>query len=154
MTVEVVEVLPAPPERVFALLTDVERMAGLGPEHNAARWVDDRRGVAAVFYGANERDGMTWEVPCRVVEHQPPARFAWTTGDPDLPSAIWSYALAPVDGGTQVTQRFRHGAGFTYLRRAVEKRPEQAEQYVAGRAAELERNMRTTLRAAARLVTP
>ncbi len=152
MVVEVVEVLPAPPARVFALLTDVERMAGLGPEHSHAQWRDDRRGVGAVFVGSNERDGRGWNVPCHVVEHEPATRFAWSTGDPEQPSATWSYQLEPVEGGTLVTQVFRHGPGFTYLRRFVEKYPEREQELVAGRAAELEQNMRRVLRAAAALL--
>jgi uncharacterized protein YndB with AHSA1/START domain len=150
MVVEVAEVVPAPPDEVFALLTDVELMAGLGPEHVGARWVGTVRGVGAAFVGVNRRQGIgTWEVRCRVVEHEPPTRFAWATGDADEPSALWSYTLRPIEGGTQVIQRFQHGPGRSYLRLSCEKRPEKAGQYVAGRAAELEGNMRSVLRAAA-----
>jgi uncharacterized protein YndB with AHSA1/START domain len=152
MVVTVEELLPASPEAVFALLTDVERMGGLGPENVRSRWVDDRRGVGAVFRGYNSRGDLAWDVPCRVVEHVPPTRFAWTTGNPEHPSATWSYELAPVEGGTLVTQTFRHGDGFTYLRAAAERRPEKEEEYVADRAEELERNMLATLRAAAKLL--
>ncbi len=52
-----------------------------------------------------------------------------------------------------MTQCFQHGPGFTYLRRFCERRPEKAEQYVAERAAGLEANMRTVLRAAAGLLS-
>ena len=153
MTVEVREVLPAPRERVWALLTDVERMGGLGPENVRTEWVGDERGVGARFRGWNQREGIgAWDVPCRVVVHEPPHRFAWTTGDDDRPSTTWSYELTEADGGTLVVQRFAHGPGFTYLRAAAEKRPEKAEVYVARRAADLEGNMRTVLQAAARLL--
>jgi uncharacterized protein YndB with AHSA1/START domain len=152
VAVEVQVVLPAPPERVFALLTDVEAMGGLGPENVRSQWRDERRGVGAAFTGANRRGELAWEVPCLVVEHVPPSRFAFTTGDPERPSATWSYELAPVEGGTLVTQRFRHGPGDTALRRYVEQRPDRAEQAVARRIAELEQGMRTTLAAAARLL--
>lgn len=43
MTVDVEHHFDAPAEQVFALLTDVEPMAGLGPEHESAAWLDDRR---------------------------------------------------------------------------------------------------------------
>ena len=153
MTVEVQELLPAAPAEVFALLSDVERMGGLGPENTRCAWLSDARGLGAEFRGWNSREGIgEWDVPCRVVEHEPPRRFGWETGPVGRPSATWTYDLAEADGGTLVTQRFRHGPGFTYLRQAVERRPDRAEQYVAGRAAELERNMRVTLRAAAGLL--
>jgi uncharacterized protein YndB with AHSA1/START domain len=149
---EVCVVLPAPPERVFALLTDIERMGGLGPENVRSQWESDERGVGARFRGWNERDGRAWDVPCTIVEHQPPVRFAWVAVPESEPSATWSYELTEVDDGTEVRQRFQHGPGFTYLRRACEKHPERAAEFIAARTGELERNMRATLEAAARLL--
>lgn len=145
-------VLDAPPERVFALLTDVERTGGLGPENARNVWAGDARGVGAVFRGTNDRAGRVWEVPGTVVEHVPPSRFAYVVGDPACPSASWSYDLTAVAGGTRVVQRFLHGPGMTYLRRAVDKHPDRAAELVAGRLAELERGMRATLQAAAALL--
>lgn len=153
LVVEVREVLPAAPAEAFALLTDVERMAGLGPEHEHAAWQGDARGVGAVFVGRNRMGERTWEVPCTVTAHEPPARFAWDVGDPATPSAHWSYDLSPHADGTLVVQRFAHGPGFTFLRRAVDKHPERAAETVAGRAAQLEQNMRAVLQAAARVLS-
>lgn len=150
MVVEVREPIAAPREHVFALLTDVERMAGLGPEHVEARW-DDGHGPAlgATFTGANERDGRRWEVPCRVIALDPPAVFGWVVGDPKQPTSTWSYALTEVDGGTEVEQRFVHGPGWSFLRTACERHPERAAELVAARIQELAANMRAVLRAAA-----
>ena len=53
MVVTVQELLPAPPEQVFALLTDVERMGGLGPQNVRSVWQDEQRGVGAVFRGGS-----------------------------------------------------------------------------------------------------
>jgi uncharacterized protein YndB with AHSA1/START domain len=154
MAVEVEELLPADVEVVWALLTDVERMGGLGPENVRTEWLGPKRGLGARFRGHNERPGIgTWSVPCTVVLHEPPRAFGWATGDPETPSTTWTYALVPGDGGTLVRQRFEHGPGFTYLRQAVEARPDREERYVAARAAELADNMRSTLRAAAALLT-
>ena len=41
------------PQDIFALLTDVERMAGLGPEHCLARWLTESRETGARFQGIN-----------------------------------------------------------------------------------------------------
>lgn len=152
VAVEVRATLPGSPAQVFALLTDVERMAGLGPEHAAAAWQDERRGVGAVFTGSNVRDGRSWDVPCTVTAWEPPRAFAWLVGDPACPSATWAYDLQADGDGTVVTQTFRHGPGFTFLRRVVEKHPERAAEAVAFRSAELERNMRAVLAAAADLL--
>ncbi len=150
MTVQ--ELLPGTPAQVYALLTDVERMGGLGPENTRTVWRDEQRSVGAVFVGTNVRGDRTWDVPCTVLEGRSPERFAWSVGDPVRPSASWSYDLASAGDGTLVTQEFRHGPGPSFLRRAVEAEPEQEEQHVAGRAAELEAGMRATLRAATALL--
>lgn len=63
MVVEVRMRLPAPRDRVFALLTDVEQMAGLGPEHSEARWTSDGPALGATFVGRNSRGGHEWDVP-------------------------------------------------------------------------------------------
>lgn len=152
LVVEVSVALMAPPDQAFALLSDVERMAGLGPEHVAATWDGEARGLGARWTGRNRRGEREWEVPCEVVGYDPPRLFAWRVGDPEAPTALWSYELAPSPGGTTVVQRFRHGSGWSFLRRAVEKYPERAEELIAGRAEELEQNMRTVLVEAGRLL--
>ncbi|MFZ4517990.1 MAG: SRPBCC family protein [Microthrixaceae bacterium] len=149
MEVEVTEHLAAPIGEVWALLSDVERMAGLGPEHTHALW--DATGgpaVGSTFHGTNRIGDMEWTVECTVVECDPPRRIAWTVLDPAEPSSTWSYDLVPDGDGTSVTQRFRHGPGFSYLRARVDHRPERASEFIEGRAAMLRTNMSATLRAA------
>ena len=55
MKVEVSHYFNAPIEAVWALLSDVERMAGLGPEHVEAHWLGQEIGVGAQFSGRNRR---------------------------------------------------------------------------------------------------
>jgi uncharacterized protein YndB with AHSA1/START domain len=153
LDVTVSEHVPAPRGQVFALLTDVERMAGLGPEHEHARWQDSGLALGAVFLGRNRRGEQAWELPCTVVVLDPPSAFGWVVGELARPTTRWTYALVDDKDGTRVTQRVQHGPGWSFLRDAVERRPERAEQYIVGRAIELETNMRTVLHAAARLLT-
>lgn len=152
VTVEVSELLPAPPEEVYALLTDVAQMGGLGPENTRSEWESADRGVGAVFRGWNVLAGNAYDVPCTVVTADPPQAFGWAVGDPALPSATWSYVLVEDGAGTRVTQRFQHGPGRTFLRRAVKAEPERAAELVAERTAQIESGMRTTLQAAAALL--
>lgn len=152
VAVEVTELLPASPDDVYALLTDVERMGGLGPENTRSQWESDERGVGAVFRGWNVLQGRAYDVPCTVVAADPPRCFAWVVGDPALPSTTWSYDLVGVDGGTRVTQRFRHGPGRSFLRRAIAAEPGRAAELVAARTAQLEAGMRSTLQGAAALL--
>ena len=151
MVVEVQHRFDAPPDEVFALLHDVERMAGLGPEHDRATWTGP-----ATFTGTNCRPDLDlrWEVTCFVIADSPPHEFAWTVGPPDHPSATWSYRLEPDGGGTLVTQRMVHGPGTTYLRVFCTQQPDKAQRAVARRAAELEQNMTAVLRTAASLLSP
>jgi hypothetical protein len=145
MVVEVEHRFAAAPEQVFALLSDVEAMAGLGPEHEQAIWTDASR---TAFTGRNRMGDAVWEVPCFVVEDSAPTRFAWTVGPVSSPSATWSYDLWPDGDGTLVRQRFAHGPGPTYLRGYVEQHPDRAERAIAGRAEMLRANMLTVLAAA------
>ena len=149
MAVEVQVRFDARPDVVFALLHDVERMAGLGPEHESATWTS-----ATTFTGRNRIEdlGLNWEVSCWVVDDRPPTSFAWTVGPPDSPSATWRYSLGPDGDGTVVTQRMEHGPGETYLRIFCEQRPDKAERAIARRSEELRQNMTTVLEAAAELL--
>lgn len=150
LQVEVRERFAAPRERVFDLLVDVARMAGLGPEHVEARWRDgDGPALGAVFLGRNARGDLEWEVPCTVVALDRPSSFGWTVGDPAQPTTTWTYDLRDDGDGTVVVQRVEHGPGRSYLRQVCEQQPERAEQLVDGRARELEADMRSVLRAAA-----
>jgi uncharacterized protein YndB with AHSA1/START domain len=138
-----------PAQEIFALLSDVERMAGLGPEHCLARWVTESREVGARFQGANRIGAFTWEVPCTVTDFVRPQRFGWTVGDPHHPSSTWTYTLEPRHGGagdaTAVTQTFEHGPGDSFVRRAVERAPAAATVIIAARTRQLRHNMNATL---------
>ena len=66
MAVEVAVRFNEPPETVWGLLTDVERMAGLGPEHFRARWLTPGPSVGARFEGWNRIGEREWDVTCVV----------------------------------------------------------------------------------------
>ena len=152
MHVEVAYRFDAAVDDVWALLSDVEKMAGLGPEHIEASWTSDERGVGATFTGKNRRDDFEWEVPCFVTECCAPRRFAWTVLEPDNPSSRWSYTLTPDGRGTAVVQRFEHGPNYSFIRLWAEERPQEAVDIVERRVRMLEADMKTTLAHAAQLV--
>jgi hypothetical protein len=152
MWVEVADNFDQPIETVWALVSDVERMAGLGPEHVEASWVGDERGLGAHFIGKNCRGDMTWEVPCWVTEWEDPRRFAWTVLEPENPSSRWSYTLAPKGAGTLVVQRFEHGPNYSFTRLWAEERPQEAETIIRERSVVREADMKATLVNAAHLL--
>jgi uncharacterized protein YndB with AHSA1/START domain len=151
MAVEVRATIPGSVEQVFARISDVERMAGLGPEHVEARWdagprPDPDAMLGATFSGRNVRVGREWTMPCRVTRYEPPVAFAWEVGDPQCPTATWSYELTAEAGQrTALVHRFRHGPGWSYLRSICERHPDRVDQLISGRAAELQANMQAAL---------
>ena len=80
MTVEVAVQFDSPPEGVWDLLTDVERMAGLGPEHVRARWLAPVPEVGARFEGWNRMGDREWNVICVVTACRRPECFGWNVG--------------------------------------------------------------------------
>jgi uncharacterized protein YndB with AHSA1/START domain len=155
MAVEVTASFDAPIDHVWALLSDVERMAGLGPEHVAATWLTPGPAVGARFSGWNRNGDIEWDVSCTMTACRPPEFVEWTVGDAPDHSSTWSYELTRGPGGsTVVVQRFRHGPGFSYVRLQVDRRPDQAEAIMAARCAMLRSGMEATLAAAAGVLGP
>jgi catechol 2,3-dioxygenase-like lactoylglutathione lyase family enzyme/uncharacterized protein YndB with AHSA1/START domain len=152
MVVEVSRRFGADIAEVWALLSDVERMAGLGPEHVEARWVDPGPAVGARFTGLNRRGDLEWATECHVVECDPPRRFVWAVADPDNPSSTWSYTMTADLDGTIVVQRFEHGPNYSFVRVMAEQHPDEAEQIVRDRTETLRSDMAATLANAERLL--
>jgi uncharacterized protein YndB with AHSA1/START domain len=85
MSVEVTVRFAAPTEDVWALLTDVGRMAGLGPEHIRARWLTPGPAVGARFEGWNRIGDHEWDVICLVTRCEPPGFVEWNVGEGPSP---------------------------------------------------------------------
>ena len=145
MKVEVSHHFRAPIDAVWALLSDVERMAGLGPEHVEAHWLGRNRGVGAQFSGKNRRGDDEWEVPCHVTECDRPTRFSWTVLEPDNPSSRWSYTLKGEGAGTLVVERFEHGPNYSFTRIWAEEHSAVASSIIEERAETLRADMMATL---------
>jgi uncharacterized protein YndB with AHSA1/START domain len=98
--------VPAPPDEVFAVITDVDRLS----DWNRAieRTIE---GASALTPGAEwvvlmHPPGLpSWRSRSRLVEIEPGARFAYRTNtDDDNPSfATWQWTLEPTDTGSQVS---------------------------------------------------
>ena len=146
-------ILWQPAEAIFELVIDVERVAGLGPEHHKAGWLTGRRGTGARFYGMNRVGDFEWTVPCTVTGFIRPKLFSWSVGDPLERSSTWIYTLEPTlkttdafaRGATTVTHTFQHGPGYSHIRRAVERDPDSVDRIVAERTRQLRQNMTSTL---------
>ena len=95
--------IDAPPERVWALITDVTQMGRWSPECYSCTWLDGAAGpnVGARFKGRNKRGLMRWSTVATVVTADAPKHFAFEV---DNSGMRWGYRLEPAPGGTQVTE--------------------------------------------------
>ena len=102
--------MSAPPDKVWALVSDVTRIGSYSPETFEAQWLDGATGPAlgAKFRGHVKRNGKgpTYWTSCVVTACEPGEEFAFgvLTGGKML--NVWSYRLSPTDDGTDVTESF------------------------------------------------
>ena len=110
--VETVErIIPAPPERIFALLKDANRhkdFDGSGTVRDAHG--DPKPLTLGAKFGMDMRIVMPYSMVSTVVEYDENRRIAWQPR-PAYPIAnrlaggrIWRYELEPVEGGTRVRE--------------------------------------------------
>jgi hypothetical protein len=98
----------APPEKVYAMISDVTRMGEWSPETYKCEWVEGATGpaVGARFKGSNKRGIVRWSTKPTVKVADPGKEFTFETGRTGKEDTRWSYRLAPKDGGTELTESF------------------------------------------------
>ena len=149
-SLEVSLTVAAPPERVWALVSDITRVGGWGAECVGAEWVEGAEGpaVGARFLGYQVREDQEWETLSVVIESEPGVSFAWAVGDPANASATWRYQLAcDGSGGTILRYRAVMGPGPSGLTAVIAEMPKREESIIAHRLKEHQRNMTATLEA-------
>jgi len=109
--------IAAPREKVWALVSDIERMASWSPQVVRStvdgNGVGKDVGVGTTFVNHNQQDDVVWPTNAEVVRFDPPRDFAFKVKENRL---IWSFELAPLPGGgTRVTQRRECPDGITDL---------------------------------------
>jgi uncharacterized protein YndB with AHSA1/START domain len=147
--VSVERVVPAPPEAVFALVSDASRhpdIDGSGSVVRLAPGAPHTLGPGSVF-GMSMRIGLPYSMVNTVVEYEENRRIAWRTAAPGpmgrfVGGRVWRYELEPTEGGTRVRESWdvsgdKQRAVLRVLaarqaRRSMEKTLERIEQLVAG----------------------
>ncbi|GAA4569314.1 SRPBCC family protein [Planotetraspora kaengkrachanensis] len=143
--------VPLPRERMWDLITAVDRIGEWSPETTGGHWSDDARVPApgARFVGHNRfPNGFESTVTCVVTEAERPGTFAWTVlDDAGLAGSTWRYELHEGDepGSTLVWHSFTHGPGASGAREGAEANP----RTLNSRLVTLCRNMTTTIAAMA-----
>ena len=91
-------VLPVPPERVFAVLTEVEAFP---------KWRSDVQAVEVIARAPKlqwRERGNNDTIAFEIQESDPPRRLVTRIADPKLPfGGAWTFYVEPVDGGTKLT---------------------------------------------------
>jgi uncharacterized protein YndB with AHSA1/START domain len=102
--------MAAPPEKIWALVSDVTKIGRYSPETFEAEWLDGATGpaVGATFRGHVKRNekGPTYWTTCTVTASEPGREFAFGVGSGDTPLNVWRYVLVPSGDGTDVTESF------------------------------------------------
>ncbi len=148
--VEVATWVAAPPERVWPLVSDPERMPTMSGELQAVEWADGATGPApgACFVGHSSHPSLgEWSATATVVTCEPAEEFAWEVQGDGGPAARWSFRLEGADGGTRLSQRVRLGPGRSGLSYAIERMPDKEQKIVFVRMREFEAAMQRTLEA-------
>ncbi|ONI79949.1 cyclase [Actinosynnema sp. ALI-1.44] len=147
-TVEVRTWIDAAPDRVWAIVADVERMADMSTELQWVAWLDGVTGPALGhrFVGHSRHESFgEWSTTSEVVDCERGRTFGWAVGDVAEPSATWRFHLRGKDGGTELAQWVRVGPGRSGLSSAIDRMPDKEQKIVFVRLRELERNMTATL---------
>jgi Polyketide cyclase / dehydrase and lipid transport len=150
MSAEVAEriTIGAGPTDVYRAVSDVRRMARWSPECFAAVVWSRRDGVPARFVGLNRRGPWVWFTTCQVVTATPGEEFAFDVTTFGMPVSRWSYRLAAVDEGTEVTEswldrrgRGAHVLGRVFTGKVATMRPEANREGMRTTLARLKREL-------------
>ena len=99
----------APPEKVYALVSDITRMGEWSPECNRCTWTKGATGptVGARFKATNKgRRGPSWFNTPKVTAANPGHEFAFNRSGPAIGSYTWRYVMEPSATGTRLTESF------------------------------------------------
>ncbi|WP_433295694.1 nitroreductase family protein [Pseudonocardia sp. CA-142604] len=150
----------APPEQLWPLVSDITLPSRFSSEAAGATWDENQQpGPGARFHGSNACDDaghpainqlmegrLSWTTSCQVERWEPPHEFGYCVGDPESPSARWSFRLQPMLGGTtRVTHSMLVGPGESGTSIVARRNPEQLESIYEGRLRCIRTNIAATL---------
>lgn len=98
--------IAAPPEQVYAAISDVTRMGEWSEECHACAWHEGSDGpaVGATFDGHNRNGALEWTTQGKVIEAEEGRAFAFECSMLDFHYATWGYRIVPVESGCRVTE--------------------------------------------------
>lgn len=104
--IEITRDIAAPPEAVYAAISDVTRMGEWSQECHACEWHDgvDGPAVGATFDGHNRHGDHEWTTQGTVIEADPGRAFAFECSMFDFHFSTWGYRIEPTATGSRVTE--------------------------------------------------
>jgi carbon monoxide dehydrogenase subunit G len=102
--------IAAPPEQVWAVISDVTRTPDWSPVCHRVEWIPPSTGVevGARFQGHNKLRMFRWTRECVIDEVEAPRSFAFHTQVGGGEATKWRYTLAPAgEGHTLLTETYR-----------------------------------------------
>lgn len=98
--------IAAPPDALYALVSNVVRMGEWSPENVGGRWIGGvtAPAVGARFRGSNRRGWRRWSTTCTVVAADPGRSFAFDVAFAGIPASRWTYEFRPHGDATVVTE--------------------------------------------------
>lgn len=95
--------------RVWALLSDLERMGEWSPECYRVAW-EGGTGSPVVpgarFRGWNRYGRLKWSVACEVTTAVPDKELSWSTMVRGKEMVTWTYRIVPSGGGVDLVESF------------------------------------------------
>jgi uncharacterized protein YndB with AHSA1/START domain len=133
---EITRDIAAPPELVYAAISDVTRMGEWSEECHACEWHDGYDGpvVGATFDGRNRYGEHEWTTQAKVIAAEPGRAFAFECSMMEFHYSTWGYRIERTAAGSRVTEW------------SEDLRPESAVEFsrqVSGIDDRLERNRLT-----------
>lgn len=103
--------IKAPPERVWAAITDITRMGEWSPECHTCEWAEGSSSpeVGARFIGQNRNGEKEWTTEAEITESVPGRTFAFDGVFGDLRFSHWRYDIEPTAHGCRVTESWEDG---------------------------------------------
>ncbi|MEO5901414.1 MAG: SRPBCC family protein [Ilumatobacteraceae bacterium] len=104
--------IAAPPERVWEMVTAMERYGEWSSENTGGYWRKGADGVPGTgqvgdqFVGVNRRDGVEWKAPVEIIERDEHRAYAFVTGGLAANIALWRYELQPDGDGTVLSEHW------------------------------------------------
>ncbi len=101
--------IDAPAERVWALLSNLDRMGEWSPECYRVEWESGASSPASPgsrFRGWNRYGRMKWSVACQVKAAVPGRELSWSTLVRGKEMVTWCYRLEPSEGGVDLVESF------------------------------------------------